>query len=174
MISGLPGKDKPLNRQATRQPLSQSTLRRRLGLLKWLAPGGLVLIVIGYELLISRTINESLGSTLHYALDILVYGAVGPVLTFWLLHFLSRWLDERETSELQATILAQARERARAHQELNDSTLQSLFAATLYLNAVEANLRDLPPEARAQLHAANQSLDRVIRELREHLLQHRG
>jgi len=169
-----PGWDMPPNSQALRQPLSRSALRRRLGALKWLAPGLLVLIVIGYELLISRTVNETLGSVFHYALDILVYGTVGPVLIFWLLHFLNRWLDERETSELQATILAQARERVREHQELNDSTLQSLFATSLFLNAVEANLRDLPPEARTQLHAANQSLDRVIRQLREHLLQHHG
>lgn len=160
--------------ETVQQPLSQFALRRRLRALKWLAPGALVLIVVGYELLISRTVNDIFGPLPHYALDILVYGTVGPVLIFWLLHFLGRWLDERETSELQATILAQARERVRAHQELNDSTLQSLFATSLFLNAVEANLRDLPPEARTQLHAANQSLDRVIRQLREHLLQHRG
>lgn len=166
-------RDMPAGQEAL-QPLSQSVLRRRLGLLQWLAPGVLVLMVIGYELLISRMVHEILGPVPHYALDILVYGTVGPVLIFWLLHFLGRWLDERETSELQATILAQARERVRAHQELNDSTLQSLFATSLFLNAVEANLRDLPPEARTQLHAANQSLDQVIRQLREHLLQHHG
>ncbi|MCS6910439.1 MAG: histidine kinase [Anaerolineales bacterium] len=167
-------RDQPSPEEALPRPSSQSALRRRLGMLKWLAPGMLVLLVVGYELLISRTVHDMLGPVPHYALDILVYGTVGPVLIFWLLHFLSRWLDERETSELQATILAQARERVRAHQELNDSTLQSLFATSLFLNAVEANLRDLPPEARTQLHAANQSLDRVIRQLREHLLQHRG
>jgi hypothetical protein len=47
--------------QATRQLLPPATLRRRLAALKWLAPGLLVLIVIGYELLIARTISESLG-----------------------------------------------------------------------------------------------------------------
>ncbi len=113
-----------------------------------------------------------LGVEFHYAVDILVYGTVGPVLAFLLLNVLGRWLDERETSELQAAILAQARERARRTQQLNDDTVQALFAASLLLHSAQSGLPEAPPDVSAQLRAADQSLDKAIHRLREHLLSH--
>jgi signal transduction histidine kinase len=153
-----------------RLPLAWSAFRRRLVWLKWLAPAGLVLLVILYEVGPSRWINDTFGAPYHSLAEILVYGTIGPVLTFLLLEYLGRWLEERETSELQAMILTQARETARIDRELNDNALQAMFATSVLLDSIKSSLPHLPPEVATQLQAADKSLDGAIHQLREHLL----
>jgi signal transduction histidine kinase len=155
-----------------RMKLSFFILRRRLILLKWLVPVGLALAVILYELGPARWIHTTLGDTYHFVAEILVYGTVGPVMAFLLLDILGRWLEERETSELQTLILAQAREHARIDRELNDSVLQSLFAASVLLDSINASLPELPAEVAAHLQETNRALDETIQQLRAHLLSH--
>jgi signal transduction histidine kinase len=93
-------------------------------------------------------------------------------MAFLLLDILGRWLEERETSELQTLILAQAREHARIDRELNDSVLQSLFAASILLDSINANLPELPAEVAAHFQETNRALDETIQQLRSHLLNH--
>jgi hypothetical protein len=130
------------------------------------------MLVVGYEFGISRQVNETWGAMSHYIFDTLVYGTIGPVLVFGVISFLIRWMEERQTNELQAKILKQAREYARNHHEFTDSTLQSLFATSLFLQAITSNRQQqLPPTVTGQLQTINQSLDATIRSLREHLLK---
>jgi len=143
----------------------------RLRWMRWWVPLILMALVVAYEFGISRLIHEVWGSWAHYVVDALVYGTVGPLLAFGSFSFLIRWLEERQTSELQAKILKQAREYARHHHEFTDSTLQSLFATSLFLQAVTANRHHLPPTVASQLQTIHQSLDATIRGLREHLLR---
>lgn len=144
----------------------------RLRQLKWWLPLGLLLLVAAYEFGISRMVLETWGSMAHYILDLVVFGTVGPILTFAVISFLIRWMEERQTNELQAKILQQAREYARHHHEFTDSTLQSLFATSLFLQALTSNRQQqLPPAVNDQLQTINQSLDATIRSLREHLLR---
>jgi signal transduction histidine kinase len=152
-----------------RPPLPLPALQRRLGLLRWLLPIGMLVLVAGYELGPARWIHSRLGDTYHFMAEIVVYGTVGPVLAVVLLHFLGRWLEERETTELQAQVLARAREDAKNHHRLSDDTLQALFAASLRLSTLEAALPDLPPEAAAQLHETQAALTQAIQQLRAHL-----
>ena len=166
-----------LSRGWTINPASQrllpplSALRRRLGLLKWLVPAGLMLIVAIYELGPARWILNALGARYHLVAEILVYGTLGPALAFVLLDLLGRWLEERETSELQAKVLAQAREHVRVSRQLNDDALQTLFAASLLLDTIESGARDLPPGVAVQLQAAARALDRAIQQLHAELLK---
>lgn len=156
--------------EPVRLPLSWSVFRRRLVWLKWLGPAGLIVLVILYELGPSEWIRVGLGPGYHTLAEILVYGTIGPLLAFLFLEYLGRWLEERETSELQAMILAQARENARLSRELSDNTLQALFAISVLLDTAKTSGPELPPEVTEQLRAANTALDRAIRQLREHLL----
>ncbi len=150
-------------------PLSLSTLRRRFGLLRWLLPLGLLLLVAAYEIGPARWIFERVGDAYHFAAEILLYGTVGPILTFTLLSFMGRWLEERETSELQAQVLAQAREQAKINHKLSDDTLQALFATSVLLAALESN-PELPPESAEQLREAQRALNHAIQQLQAHLL----
>jgi signal transduction histidine kinase len=153
-----------------RRPLTLPTLRRRIGLLQWLIPAGLLLLVVAFESGPSRWIHDWFGETYHFLAEIVIYGTVGPVLAFVLLDFLGRWLEERETSDLQAQVLAQAREQARLHRQVSDDTLQALFAVSLRLAMLEASLPDLPPEAAAQLRETQAAVNQAIQQLHTRLL----
>src|SRR3990172_7021006 len=111
-----------------RLPLPLPALRRRLGLLQWLVPAGLLLLVVAFEIGPSRWIHNRMGDMYHFVAEILIYGTVGPVLAFILLDFLGRWLEERETSDLQAQVLARARAQARLPRQLRDDTLPTFFS----------------------------------------------
>jgi signal transduction histidine kinase len=86
-----------------------------------------------------------------------------------LLHFLDRWLEERETSELQAQRLAQVREEAKNSRTLNDNAMQVLFAASTLIALLKSDQHELPTETAVQLEETAQALDRAVRQLRAHL-----
>jgi signal transduction histidine kinase len=141
-----------------------------LGVLKWLMPLGLLALVVVYEVGPSRWLHDSLGAPYHFLAESLIYGTIGPALTFTVLDILGRWLEERETSDLQAQVLAQAREQAKINHKLSDDTLQALFATSILLSSLEANRSRFPPEAVDQLHEAQRALNLAIGQLQAHLL----
>lgn len=144
-------------------------LRRRVRLLQRVIPIGLMLLVVIYEIGPARWILERVGEDYHLTADILIYGLIGPVLAYLFLHFLERWLEERETSELQARLLAHTREQVRVSQELSDQALQTLFAASVLLATLKASLTELPPDKTSALQQTEQALDRAIQQIRIHL-----
>lgn len=152
-----------------RRFLPSATIRHRLGLLKWLVPVALLLLVVVYEAGLSRWIHDSLGTTYQFLGEILVYGTVGPILAFTLLDYLGRWLEERETSDLQAQILARARERAQINHTLDDDVLQALFATSALIASLESD-PNISPEAVARLREAQQALSQAIQQLHAHLV----
>ena len=145
-------------------------LRQRIALLRWLIPLGLLALGIAFELGPSRWLDEASGDSAHLVVEIAVYGSIGPTLAFLTLSFLGRWLDERETADLPAQILAQAREHSVTNQQLTDEVLQGLFAVSVLLAATES--AQLPPAAAETLREAERTLDSTIRRLRQHLLDH--
>ncbi len=138
-------------------------------MLQWTMPLGLVLFVVIYQIGPARWILESLGVEPHLIAEILVFAVVGPLLAYWLLHFLSRWIEEREISELQAQLLAHTREQARISHELSDKALQTLFAASMLLSTLQSSLGDLSPEETSTLLKTQEALNAAIRQIRDHL-----
>ena len=152
------------------RPQSLTNIRHRLHLLKWLIPAVLVVVVVVFEAGPSEWLKAAYGSAIHLAIDILLYGTLGPVLAYLGLVILERWLEERDTAELQAQALAQAREQMRISRQLNDDALQTLFAASLLLNSMESGAGQLPTDVATQLGAADEALHHAIHSLRDHLL----
>ena len=134
-----------------------------------MAPAALVVLVVVYEIGPAHWLHDRLGEEAHFVAEILVYGSVGPLLAFLLLHLLGRWLEEKETSDLQARVLAQAYEHVRISRKLSDDALQALFAASMLLASLKSSLPDPLPETASNLLAVQQSLDGAIRRLRDHL-----
>jgi PAS domain S-box-containing protein len=77
-------------------------LRERITLLSWTLPLAFFILVVLYQLIPARWIHDTYGDPVHFAVEILFYGTVGPLLTFWVLRLIGRWLDEKEQAELQA------------------------------------------------------------------------
>jgi hypothetical protein len=145
------------------QPLlSLSAVRHRMNVLKILVPGIMLVLVGVYELGPARWIQTLFGDAHHFWAEILFYGTLGPALAYVVLEILSRWLEERETNELQSRVLAQAREQAKAHDKLSDDALQALFAATILLSSLETTMPELSPETVAQLRGTRQALEQTI------------
>lgn len=138
-------------------------------MLQWMVPLGLVLLVVIYQLGPARWILETYGLEQHLTVEILVFAVVGPVLAYWLFHFLGRWIEERETSELQAQLLAHTREQARISHELSDKALQTLFAASILLSTLQSSLGDRSPEETSTLLQAHVALNSAIDQIRDHL-----
>jgi hypothetical protein len=146
-----------------------AAVRRRLSLLRWLVPALMLGLVLVYELGPARWLMLAGGYQWNLAGDLALYGLLGPVLTALLLELLGRWIEERETSELQALALARAREQAQASRQLTDDTLQTLFAASAVLTALEDQAADLPPVALKQLLDTHLALDQAISRLHRRL-----
>jgi signal transduction histidine kinase len=148
--------------------LPLAALRRRLRTIQWLAPVGMALVVILYELGPASWIQRIFGSQHHFLAEILFFGSVGPVLVFLLMDLLGRWLEEREINDVQAQVLAQALEHARISHEVTDDALQAIFAASVILSSLENRLPDLPAEVSTQLRETNQALDPILKQLYAH------
>ena len=149
--------------------LSPITFRRRFRLLQKLLPAALVLLVVIYEVGPARWIHHAMGEDTHFVAEILVYGTIGPVLAYLLLDFVGRWLDERDTAELQAQVLAHARESERISRDLSDEALQTLFAASALLASLKSTLPEVRTKTADALHETEEALDRAIQKLRDHL-----
>lgn len=147
-----------------------AALQQRLRRLKWWIPAALIVIVAIYELGPARWIHDQFGTDMHFIAEIVVYGTIGPTLMYVLIEVLTRWLEERAAAEQRARMLAQAHEHVAISRQLNDDAIQTLFAASILLDSVEARLPDRSPETTAQLQAARQALDQTIQQIRLHLL----
>jgi signal transduction histidine kinase len=137
-------------------------VRQRLGLLRWLVPVGMFLLVVVYEIGPARWTLARLGPTPHIAIDLTLYGVLGPTLAAVLLDLLGRWIEERETTAAQSLALAQARERAQLQHDLTDDTLQTLFAASAMLAALEGHAADLPANALTHIQTTHAALETAI------------
>jgi hypothetical protein len=145
-------------------------LHRWLGVAQRLAPVLMILLVIAYEAGPSRWLDVRAGYQQHFIAELLFYGTLGPALVFVLLHFLRRWLEERETSELQSQILQKAHKHAQDKDATAEDALQALFAASVILNSLESKCHDLTSEEAAALKRTRIALDDTIRRLRSQLM----
>jgi hypothetical protein len=144
-------------------------IRRKLRLLKFLIPLGLVLLVIVYELGPSLWIYNSLGFSYHLLVEILIFGSVGPLLVFFLLEMLSRWIEEKETAELQANLLARAQEKELEVRQISDDTLQVLFAASLLITTIKSDQVDLSANTATHIQVTEEALQQVMQRVSSHL-----
>lgn len=158
-------------KQAERKSVLLSQwVKEHLPLLTWSVPLVMVILVIGYEFGPSRWIHHNLGANYHLGAEVLLFGTLGPALAFSLLQLLGRWLEERDTSELQAQLLARSQAEAERSRQLNDDALQVLFAAGMLIDTLKSGNEDLPPEMVTQVEETEQALQDAVAQLRGHLL----
>lgn len=166
MLDLLRGRAKGNPKNGSVDTISLPALRRQVQTLKRWVPVGLVLVVILYELGPSRWVHDRFGADVHFTAEIVIFGTIGPLLTYVVLELFSRWLEAREAAERQAALLAAAQEHVEISRQLNDDAIQTLFAASAVLSAVEDSV---PPELASQLESTGEALDQAIRQLRAHI-----
>ena len=80
--------------------LANHVLRQRIALLRWILPAALAALTIYYELGPAHLLQNSANDPID--LEIFLYGVLSPLLAFWLLTLIGRWLDKAERAEKQA------------------------------------------------------------------------
>ena len=81
---------------------ASALLRRRVDLLRWLLPVGLMLISVLYQFGPATWVHDQLSHALHYVIEIAFYGLVGPLAVFWAVGLVQGWLEDRERLEHHA------------------------------------------------------------------------
>jgi len=84
--------------------MSEATalLRQRMDRLRWLVPLALGLLSTFYQLGPATWVHDRVSHEVHYAVEIIFYGLVGPLAVFWAIGRIRGWLEERERLERQA------------------------------------------------------------------------
>ena len=78
------------------------SLRQRITLLRWVLPLAFALTAGIYQLGLARWVHDHYGHEIHYGVEILFYSTAGPLLTYWALTRLGKWLEEKEGVEIKA------------------------------------------------------------------------
>ena len=147
---------------------SRSTALRRLS---WLVPVSMFLLVVAYQLGPARWIHTHLGYPYHIAAEIIVFGTAGPLVALGFSYLLRRWLEERDTSELQSQLLERARAEAKRSRELNDDALQVLFAAGAMLDALKAAHPALDEDLLLEMERTEEALQTAVQQLHSRLMK---
>lgn len=144
-------------------------ISRRMHELRWAVPLTLAAFVVFYQLVFASWIRDTYGIQAHNIAELLIYATGGPLLAFLVLDYLGRWIDEKETSELQAQILAETRDNLLLSRELSDDALQTLYAVSIVLTSLESTLCDTSPESARVLQETEEAVEGSMSRLREHL-----
>lgn len=144
-------------------------LYKRIRFLRLALPTSVIALVAIYLLGPARWIHTTFGLEYHMLVELIFFGSLGPLVAFLVLDLLSRWIEERQTSELQARVLEEARADAHRTRMLSDTALQAIFAASIQLASLRKQMPDLSPEASQALDEANHALQRAVHPLRTYL-----
>jgi len=81
---------------------ASSDLTRRIKILRILLPLGFAVVAIFYQFGVANWVHDQYGEDVHYFAEILFFATVGPLLAYWVLTLIGRWLDEKRFAEEQA------------------------------------------------------------------------
>ena len=76
--------------------------RLRIATLRWIIPFAFAGLVFLYQLGLARWVHDNFSDSLHFGIEILFFGTAGPLLAFWVLTQVGRWLKEKDRAERQA------------------------------------------------------------------------
>lgn len=81
---------------------TSNDLDRRIKTLRIILPVGFAVVAIFYQLGVANWVHDQYGEEIHYFAEILFFATVGPLLAYWVLTLIGRWLDEKRLAEEQA------------------------------------------------------------------------
>lgn len=81
---------------------ASNDLDRRIKTLRIILPLGFAAVAIFYQFGVASWVHDQYGEELHYYVEILFFATVGPLLAYWVLTLIGRWLDEKRLAEEQA------------------------------------------------------------------------
>lgn len=140
-------------------------------LMRWFLPMAVLGVFLVYELVAALWVHNRIGYSYHVVAEILFLATLGPAVAFFFARLLDQWLDERDTSDWQAQLLASARANEKISRKLNDEALQAIFSAGLVIDSLKDFNPELPTELRAQAEGATVALRGLNQRLYAYLRQ---
>lgn len=147
---------------------------QRVGVVQWALPTLIVLFVILYQTWFVDWMHEHIGQNAHYIMELFLYGAVGPLVTFFVLAWIRRWLVEKERVEAKMReqerrlVLVRVQEGKRVAQHLHREVLPNLaYVANKIDHTRTKHLPEASKHANDALRTASETLRETIGELRE-------
>lgn len=78
---------------------SNSVVLQRVAVLRWLFPLSLLLIAALYQTLFARWVHSAYGERMYFIIEAAFFGSIGPLVSFWAMTYIYRWLSEKEQVE---------------------------------------------------------------------------
>jgi signal transduction histidine kinase len=102
------------------------TLSNRLRVLQRVVPLAIALVAVLHQLVVARYIHHTFGSEFHYVVEIVFYGTSGPLVIWFTLRVVRRWVEQKEEAEaevvrLNADLQRRVDERTRELREKNQA-----------------------------------------------------
>lgn len=84
-----------------------SSLSGRMRRLQWAMPLGIAVLTTVFQLVVVRWIHDQIGHSAHWTFEVLFYGTVGPIVIWFGLGLIRKWLNEKEEAEAEVYRLNQ-------------------------------------------------------------------
>jgi signal transduction histidine kinase len=149
----------------------QMRLIDRVRWLRYILPPLLVLTVVFYQLGIAQALENNFGHTVHYGVEVAFYSLSGPIVTWLMLVWVERKLEDQERLEMQIQAAERAKasvieeERARIARDLHDGMAQTLYFLALKTDMLRQNLSS-QDELVQELRDMGRSLRQIIQDVR--------
>lgn len=112
-------------------------LSDRLRLMQWMLPAAIGLLVAVYQIGLARYVHENFGAWPHYAMEVLLYGAMAPIVMWFILGIVRTWVGQKEQAETEVHRL-----NIELQQRVEERT-RELQAKAEQLTAANARLQEL-------------------------------
>ena len=76
-------------------------LSDRLQLIHWTLPAAIGLLAIVYQVGAARYVHTTYGDWPHYGMEVLLYGAMAPIVLWFVLGIVRTWVEEKEQAEAE-------------------------------------------------------------------------
>jgi signal transduction histidine kinase len=145
--------------------------REQVAFFRLILPLMIFVVVVLYQLFFVRRVHE-LGLTYHFAVEILFYGLMGPVVTWGVLTWIERQLVATERAEARAKeerrrrVRAVMEERARIAREIHEGVAQNLYFLGLRLRLCRNQIVKDSERVAGELEALQALLQEAIEDLR--------
>ena len=76
-------------------------LSDRLRLMHWMLPAAIALFAAVYQIGAARFVHEHYGDWAHYGMEVFLYGAMAPVVIWFVLGIVRTWVEQKERAEAE-------------------------------------------------------------------------
>jgi signal transduction histidine kinase len=151
-------------------------LSERVKTIQWALPLVIILFVVVYQTWFVDFIHDAVSEEAHYFVELFLYGAMGPLVTFFVLGWIRQWLLDKENAEEMVRVqeqrlaLLRVEEGKRVAQHLHREVLPNLaYIANKMDHTLNKHLGGDPQpiQAKELISGLSGTLRDTIGELRE-------